>query len=54
VGKWRNLQLHRKAQAAGRAGIFREYRLRVAGVLRDYTMGERAQAPKDSVAVHGG
>src|SRR5512134_3836361 len=53
VGKWRNLQLHRKAQAAGRAGIFREYRLRVAGVLRDYTMGERAQAPKDSVTLHG-
>jgi heme-degrading monooxygenase HmoA len=53
VRNWRNVQLHRKAQAAGRAGIFREYRLRVAGVLRDYTQGERAQAPKDSVAVHG-
>ena len=53
VRKWRNVQLHRKAQAAGRAGIFREYRLRIAGVLRDYAMNERAQAPKDSVAVHG-
>jgi heme-degrading monooxygenase HmoA len=53
VAKWRNVQLHRKAQAKGRAGIFDSYRLRVAGVLRDYSMGERAQAPKDSVAVHG-
>jgi heme-degrading monooxygenase HmoA len=53
VRKWRNVQLHRKAQAAGRAGIFSEYRLRVAEVRRDYAMAERAQAPKDSVAVHG-
>ena len=53
VRKWRNVQLHRKAQAAGRAGIFQEYRLRIAGVLRDYTMDERAQAPRDSVAAHG-
>src|SRR5512134_1114727 len=53
VRKWRNVQLHRKAQAAGRAGIFTEYRLRIAGVLRDYTMNERAQAPRDSVAAHG-
>lgn len=54
VAKWRNLQLHRRAQAKGRAGIFASYRLRVAEVLRDYSMDDRAQAPKDSVAVHGG
>jgi heme-degrading monooxygenase HmoA len=53
VARWRNVQLHRKAQAKGRAGIFQSYRLRVAGVLRDYTMDDRTQAPKDSVAVHG-
>ncbi|MDH4094639.1 MAG: antibiotic biosynthesis monooxygenase [Betaproteobacteria bacterium] len=53
VAKWRNLQLHRRAQAKGRAGIFKEYRLRVADVQRDYTMADRAQAPKDSVALHG-
>jgi len=53
VAKWRNVQLHRKAQARGRAGIFQSYRLRVAGVLRDYTLEDRAQAPKDSVAIHG-
>lgn len=54
VAKWRNLQLHRRAQAKGRAGIFREYRLRVAEVQRDYTLGDRSQAPKDSLAAHGG
>ena len=51
--KWRNLQRHREAQAKGRAGIFQSYRLRIASVLRDYTRDERAQAPADSVRVHG-
>ena len=53
VRKWRNLQQHRAAQARGRAGIFRSYRLRIASVLRDYTHEERAQAPEDSIRVHG-
>jgi heme-degrading monooxygenase HmoA len=53
VSKWRNLQRHRTVQAKGRAGIFKSYRLRIAGVIRDYTMDERAQAPADSVRVHG-
>ena len=53
VRKWRNLQQHREAQKKGRAGIFASYRLRIAGVIRDYTMDARAQAPADSVSVHG-
>ena len=53
VQKWRNLQKHREAQKQGRAGIFASYRLRIAGVIRDYTMDARGQAPADSVAVHG-
>jgi len=53
VRKWRNLQKHREAQKKGRGGIFKSYRLRIAEVLRDYTMDERAQAPDDSVKVHG-
>jgi heme-degrading monooxygenase HmoA len=53
VRKWRNLQKHREAQKKGRGGIFKSYRLRIAEVLRDYTMDERAQAPADSVQVHG-
>ena len=53
VRKWRNLQKHREAQKQGRAGIIASYRLRIAGVIRDYTMEERAQAPADSVAAHG-
>ena len=53
VRKWRNLQKHREAQKQGRGGIFKSYRLRIAEVLRDYTMDERAEAPKDSVKVHG-
>src|SRR4051812_7319237 len=53
VRKWRNLQKHREAQKKGRASIFKSYRLRIAEVGRDYTMDERAQAPGDSVQVHG-
>jgi heme-degrading monooxygenase HmoA len=53
VRKWRNLQKHREAQKKGRAEIFKHYRLRIASVLRDYEMDKRAQAPKDSVAIHG-
>jgi heme-degrading monooxygenase HmoA len=53
VRKWRNVQKHREAQKQGRGGIFASYRLRIAGVIRDYTMAARAQAPADSVAIHG-
>jgi len=48
VQRWRNLELHRAAQSKGRAGIFSDYRLRVAAVIRDYGMNDRAQAPQDS------
>ncbi len=48
VRRWRCLESHRAAQACGRGGVFADYRLRVAGVLRDYGMVERAQAPADS------
>ena len=54
VRNWRNLEEHRRAQEAGRKSIFAGYRLRVAEVLRDYGMQERAQAPQDSRAAHGG
>lgn len=53
VRRWRTSPSHRAMQAAGRAGIFRDYRLRVAAVVRDYGMDERAEAPPDARAVHG-
>jgi heme-degrading monooxygenase HmoA len=53
VRRWRNVAKHREAQEKGRREIFADYRLRIASVLRDYGMGERAQAPSDSVAAHG-
>jgi heme-degrading monooxygenase HmoA len=52
VAAWRALPRHRTAQSAGRSGVFRDYRLRVAGVLRDYGMFDRDQAPGDSKAAH--
>lgn len=52
VKRWRQLESHRVAQAKGRAGVFADYRLRVAEVIRDYGMFERSQAPADSRAMH--
>lgn len=52
IEEWRNLERHRAAQSSGRAGIFSDYRLRVAGVIRDYGMFDRAAAPADSKAAH--
>ncbi|NVJ71565.1 MAG: antibiotic biosynthesis monooxygenase [Alphaproteobacteria bacterium] len=52
VKTWRTLEAHRAGQAAGRAHIFEDYRLRVAHVLRDYGLQDRDQAPVDSVAFH--
>ena len=53
VQQWRTLEVHRSAQVAGRDHIFADYRLRVAGVLRDYGLREREQAPADSRQAHG-
>ena len=39
---------HRHTQRLGRASIFRDYRLRVAAVVRDYGMHDREEAPPDS------
>ncbi|HSG66661.1 MAG TPA: antibiotic biosynthesis monooxygenase [Gammaproteobacteria bacterium] len=52
VREWRNVAEHRRAQQAGRAGIFRDYRLRIAEVVRDYGLHDREQAPGDSRALH--
>ena len=55
LAAWRKHAGHRRAQAKGRAGIFRDYRLRIAGVVRDYGMHEgREQAPDDSRNAHNG
>src|SRR5579863_4038978 len=53
VQAWRNTDDHRAAQEQGRAGVFRDYRLRIGGVMRDYGMTRREQAPEDSRAHHG-
>ena len=53
VREWCNVEAHRRAQAAGRSEIFADYRLRLAAVVRDYGMADRAQVPPDSRMVHG-
>ena len=54
VQKWRNLEIHRKIQDTSRRTIFADYRLRVAKIIRDYTMNDRSQAPEDSKTAHAG
>jgi heme-degrading monooxygenase HmoA len=50
VRAWRTHALHRGGQQEGRSVVFADYRLRVAAVVRDYGMFDRAQAPQDSLA----
>ena len=52
VARWRAVEAHRAAQVRGRGGIFADYRLHVASVIRDYGMHDRSHAPRDSRAVH--
>ncbi|MBT3790091.1 MAG: antibiotic biosynthesis monooxygenase [Alphaproteobacteria bacterium] len=52
VQAWRNVEEHRVAQRKGRDGLFQDYRLRVASVLRDYTLSNHEAAPDDSIAFH--
>jgi len=52
VTEWRNQHRHRAAQERGRSKIFRDYRLRVAAVVRDYGITQRSEAPSDSKCVH--
>jgi heme-degrading monooxygenase HmoA len=52
ITQWRTLEAHRAAQSAGRASIFRDYRLRIANVVRDYGMHDRDAAPADSREHH--
>ena len=48
VKRWRMHADHRAAQRAGRSEVFRDYRLRVASVMRDYGMFARDEAPERS------
>jgi heme-degrading monooxygenase HmoA len=52
VQAWRSIAEHRVAQMRGRSGIFRDYRLRVSHVVRDYGLHERDEAPSDSRRAH--
>lgn len=52
IKQWRTLMEHREGQSKGRDHIFSDYRIRVAGVIRDYGIDSRAQAPEDSNKHH--
>jgi heme-degrading monooxygenase HmoA len=52
IKNWRNQSKHRESQKKGRAGIFADYRLRVATVMRDYGLTARAEVPEDSRCLH--
>jgi len=41
VKAWHRHTNHRAAQATGKADIFADFRIRVAQVLRDYTLADR-------------
>jgi heme-degrading monooxygenase HmoA len=47
IKRWRQHEEHRLAQVKGRDGIFADYRLRVASIVRDYGMFDREDAPQE-------
>jgi heme-degrading monooxygenase HmoA len=47
VKAWRTQPEHGLAQQEGRHGVFRDYRLRVAHVARDYGLNDRKDVPAD-------
>ncbi len=53
ITRWRNIEAHRGAQSMGRDGIFLDYRIRVAQVMRDYSFAQRDEAPEDNRRAHG-
>lgn len=53
IADWRRLTKHRAAQSAGRTGMFTDYHLRIAHVVRDYGLFDRDEAPQDSRTKHG-
>jgi heme-degrading monooxygenase HmoA len=53
IEAWRTHVTHEGAQVQGRGGVFKTYRLRVAAVVRDYGLDQRAQAPSDRRALFG-
>ncbi len=46
--KWRNNTKHREGQKRGHDTLFEKYNIKVAKVVRDYSMTNREQAPQDS------
>lgn len=43
VANWRAHPLHAQAQAAGKSGIFAEFRLRVAEVIKEITLNDAGE-----------
>ncbi len=52
VTQWRNSEEHRIAQTKGRNSLFRDYRIRIGSIVRDYSLAEREQTPEDSREFH--
>jgi heme-degrading monooxygenase HmoA len=52
ITEWRNISEHRQAQQEGRESIFSNYRIRIAGITRDYGMHKKSEAPQDSKKFH--
>lgn len=47
---WRNQASHRANQKQGHDGLFKDYRISVGHIVREYTKTDRAEAPADSNA----
>lgn len=48
VKRWRNMENHRLAQSQGINFIFKDYRIRVGSISRDYGLSNRKESPNDN------
>lgn len=51
IQRFRKLDIHIKDERAGREDLFKEYRIRIAYVSRDYSLQDRKDAPPPVEAV---
>lgn len=52
IKRWCKQIEHRAAQRKGRGAFFKDYRLRVASMVRDYGMTDREQATSERAVAH--
>ena len=46
IRQFRELEMHLEDERKGREGLFKDYRIRIAKIFKDYSLTERKDAPQ--------